>query len=168
MLQNACNPKGTHFCQQPLTIRTGWNGHGTPHRDAGFNGPRCAKWGGRGEGDARGRWNRLKGSGDLCIVLLGKQVLVAGTSQGLCKGLDTHEALTRVFGKRAQDHSLHIGGKLRAPLSQWLRWLLQVLLNKLPRSSFKGSLAAEPFIDHNAECILVTGKAHFASQLLWS
>src|SRR5947209_3312114 len=84
------------------------------------------------------------------------------------KGLDACKTLFWVLGQGFEDDRFYAGGNSGNELSQGRRWGRDMLLQNLPGVSFKGASATEPFIGHNGQGVLITGKEGFSLNLLRS
>src|SRR6202165_203972 len=108
----------------------------------------------------------LQGGDDL--KALGKATCPASAFECVRKCLDAHEALPWVFEQRPEYHLLDRPWYVGVLFSQGWRSIFQVLVENLPGGPFERASATEPFVGNNAECILITGKAGFSTNLLRS
>ena len=88
--------------------------------------------------------------------------------QGGSKVLDRGEALLGLFGERPQHHFLDGRREGWSSLTQGWRRSNQMLGHDLRQRPPKRALPSQPFVDDNAQRILVTGQARLALNLFRS
>src|SRR6266516_5607724 len=93
---------------------------------------------------------------------------LSGMLQGGSKVLDRGEALLGLFGERSQYHFLKVRREGWNLLTQGWRRSSQVLGHNLRQRPLKRAIPSEPFVDDNAQRILVTGWARLALNLFRS
>src|SRR6266581_560595 len=93
---------------------------------------------------------------------------LSGMLQGGSKVLDRGEALLGLFGERSQHHFLKGRREGWNLLTQGWRRSSQVLGHDLRQRPPKRAIPSEPFVDDNAQRILVTGWARLALNLFRS
>jgi hypothetical protein len=88
--------------------------------------------------------------------------------QGGSKVLNRGEALLGLFGERSHHHFLKGRREVWNSLTQGWRRSSQVLGHDLRQRPPKRAIPSEPFVDDNAQRILVTGWARLALNLFRS
>jgi hypothetical protein len=87
-------------------------------------------------------------------------------SQG--KVLHSGEPLSWLFGQGSEEHIFDLRRKIRECIPEGGRRTGTVLIKHLKGCSLKGSDATQPFVHHNAQGILITGRVRFPLDLLRS
>ncbi len=89
-----------------------------------------------------------------------------GLLQGFSELLYVGETLVWFFRQRLEHNPLNRWRDLGKLFPQWPRGIVQVLHRHLYGGAIKRRLPAEPFVDNDAKCVLVAGRASLFAQLL--
>src|SRR6266849_8978895 len=91
--------------------------------------------------------------------------LLTSLLQCRSKCLYTRKSLLRFFGKCYHNHPLDIGGNRWILLTHGRWGSRNVLIDQLSEITTEGPCASEPFVNDDAQCILIAGWARLTADL---